>query len=155
MPTSMSDAPNLDAGQQVDQFVGFHIRLNRTGLSLPIAALRLYAPRVNPGRAVSIQDAISRLRGPWQPHDLVAANESIVRVVRLDGEFPWHEHDEDEVFLCWDGKFGIEMEGHERVELGAGEVFVVPRRTRHRPVAASVAHALLLERPETQQYGSG
>ena len=38
--------------------------------------------------------------------------------------------------------------------LAAGDLFVVPRGTRHRPVAEGVAHALLLERPETLQYGN-
>ncbi|MBA2488651.1 MAG: cupin domain-containing protein [Chloroflexi bacterium] len=80
-------------------------------------------------RAISITEAIAALPGTFQPKDLVTVNQAIVRVARLEGEFPWHQHDED-------------------------ELFVVPRHTQHRPVAESTAHTLLLERPETLQYGN-
>jgi mannose-6-phosphate isomerase-like protein (cupin superfamily) len=102
----------------------------------------------------SIPDLIARLAGPWEPVDVVRVNESIVRLARLEGEFPWHAHEEDELFLCWDGKFTIELEDGESVDLEAGDVFVVPTGVRHRPIAPNPAHALLLERPETRQYGN-
>ncbi|MBF8187665.1 cupin domain-containing protein [Nonomuraea sp. K274] len=103
---------------------------------------------------VSIEKVIQTLPGPFQQRDLVTANDTVVRIARFEGEFPWHEHDEDELFLCWDGSFRIELDGREPVTLSAGELFVVPRGTRHRPVAARAAHALMIERPETGQYGS-
>jgi mannose-6-phosphate isomerase-like protein (cupin superfamily) len=103
---------------------------------------------------VSIQEAIRRLSGPWQPADLAVANDAIMRVARLEGEFPWHAHEEDELFLCWDGSFRIEVDGREPVTLNAGELFVVPKGILHRPVADVRAHALLLEKPETKQYGN-
>ena len=104
--------------------------------------------------AVSVPDAIARLPGPWQPADLAEVNDAIVKVARIHGEFPWHHHEEDELFLCWDGTFRIEMHGHPHVTLAAGELFVVPAGIEHRPVAAEPAHAILLERPETLQYGN-
>jgi quercetin dioxygenase-like cupin family protein len=85
--------------------------------------------------------------------DLAVVNEAVVRIARLEGEFPWHTHNEDELFLCIDGTFRIEQEGGSPVSLSAGELFVVPKGTRHRPVAKTRAHALLLEKPETKQYG--
>ena len=103
---------------------------------------------------ISINDAIAGLPGPWQPSDLAQANDAIVKVARLHGEFPWHHHDEDELFLCWDGTFRIEMDGRPDVTLAAGDLFVVPAGVEHRPVASEPAHAVLLERPETLQYGN-
>ncbi|TDD47401.1 cupin domain-containing protein [Nonomuraea terrae] len=103
---------------------------------------------------VSIQKVIASLPGPFQQRDLATANDTVVRIAMLDGEFPWHEHDEDELFLCWDGGFRIEMDGRTPVTLNAGELFVVPAGIRHRPVAEHAAHVLMIERPETEQYGS-
>jgi mannose-6-phosphate isomerase-like protein (cupin superfamily) len=105
-------------------------------------------------RTLSIDSVAASLPGPWQPHDLVVVNDAVLRIARLQGEFPWHHHDEDELFLCWDGSFRVEMEGAEAVTLGRGDLVVVPRGLRHRPVADDVAHTLLLERPETKQYGN-
>jgi mannose-6-phosphate isomerase-like protein (cupin superfamily) len=109
---------------------------------------------MTPGRSVSIQEAIVSLPGPWQPADLARANDAIVRLARLEGEFPWHTHDEDELFLCWNGSFRIELEDAPPVHLQAGSLFVVPRGVKHRPVAEQPAHAPLLEKPETKQYGN-
>ncbi len=103
---------------------------------------------------VSIDQTIADLPGPWQPRDLVFANDTVVRVARFEGEFPWHTHEEDEVFLCWDGSFRVEVEGREPAVLHRGDLYVVPRGARHRPVAEQVAHGLMVERPETKQYGN-
>ncbi len=103
---------------------------------------------------VSIQSLADGLAGPWLPRDVVRVNDAIVRIARLEGEFPWHTHNEDELFLCWDGEFTIELDGEESVRMTSGDIFVVPRGVRHRPVADKTAHALMLERPETEQYGN-
>ena len=99
-------------------------------------------------------EAVAALEGPWRPVELARVNESVVRLARLDGAFEWHTHLEDELFLCWDGSFRIELEGNPAVTLLPGDMFVVPRGARHRPVADAPAHALLVERIETKQRGN-
>jgi mannose-6-phosphate isomerase-like protein (cupin superfamily) len=106
--------------------------------------------------AISIPRRAAALTLPFKPEDLARANDAMVRLARLEGDFPWHHHDEDELFLCWSGTFRIEIEGGAAVELSQGDLFVVPAGTAHRPVAdQGPAYALLLERPETKQYGNG
>ena len=54
---------------------------------------------------IDIRAVIAKVREPFKPQDLVRANDAIVRVARLRGDFPWHTHDEDELFLCFEGSF--------------------------------------------------
>jgi quercetin dioxygenase-like cupin family protein len=103
---------------------------------------------------VSLDAIADGLDRPWQPVDLATVNEATVRIARLGGDFPWHHHAEDELFLCWRGVFRIELEGQPARILEPGELFVVPAGQRHRPVAdAGPAFTLLVERSETKQYG--
>jgi quercetin dioxygenase-like cupin family protein len=103
---------------------------------------------------ISIPEAVSGLGRPFEPRDLVTVNDAIVRIAAVEGEFPWHHHDEDELFLCWEGALRIELQDRDAVELEAGDIVVVPRGIEHRPVAEPRAVVLLLERPDTLQYGN-
>ena len=115
-------------------------------------------PMVVPGVSavpVSVPATADRLTEAFKPVDIARANDAIVRMARIEGAFPWHEHDEDELFLCWSGAFRIELDGADPVQMTAGDVYVVPIGVRHRPVAdEGPAYTLMLERPETLQYGN-
>jgi len=103
---------------------------------------------------VSIPSALASIKEAWHPEDLVVVNDAVVRIAMLHGQFEWHHHDEDELFLCWKGHFRIELQGGGSVTLSPGDLFVAPAGTEHRPVADEPAYALLLERPETKQHGN-
>lgn len=103
---------------------------------------------------VSIGDIITAMPVPWEQRDLITAHDAAVRVARFEGAFPWHQHAGDEIFLCWAGSFMIEMADREPVTLGAGDLFAVAGGTDHRPVAKEPAYVLMIERPDTTQYGT-
>ena len=103
---------------------------------------------------VSIADALARVREPWQPMIVAELNGQQVKVARLRGEFVWHHHEhEDELFLVVRGR--LRMEFRDRVvELGEGELLVVPRGVEHRPVAEEDVEIVLFEPASTLNTGN-
>jgi mannose-6-phosphate isomerase-like protein (cupin superfamily) len=76
-----------------------------------------------------------------------------VMVVKVKGEFVWHNHDDtDDFFLVLKGRLDIELRDRT-VTLGPGEMFVVPKGVDHRPVARDEAHLLLIEPAGTPNTG--
>ena len=82
----------------------------------------------------------------WSPRVVAEVDDAYVKVAKIHGTFGWHAHDEeDELFLVMKGHLRIEME-NAAVELGEGELFVVPKGVRHNPVAEAECHIMLVER---------
>jgi mannose-6-phosphate isomerase-like protein (cupin superfamily) len=90
----------------------------------------------------------------WRPKVVAALNGQEIKIVKVQGTFPWHHHDnEDEFFLVWKGRFRIEF--HDRVvELGPGEGLVVPRGVEHRTAADDEAEVILFEPASTRNTGN-
>jgi mannose-6-phosphate isomerase-like protein (cupin superfamily) len=101
-------------------------------------------------KPTSINDLVAQMTQPWRPLDLVKVNNSMVRLVRLDGRFNWHHHQEDELFVGCEGNFTIELEGGVEVPLGPGECYLIPAGVEHRPVALTPAYALLVVESQTR-----
>ena len=94
---------------------------------------------------VNLAEKLALLDAPFHPGIVAYFNDNKVAVVKVLGEFVWHRHeDTDDLFLVLDGRLVIELRDGQ-VELGPGELFVVPRGVEHRPRPDVETHVLLLE----------
>ena len=95
--------------------------------------------------AVNLKHKLTLFSEHWSPKIVSAYNGNDVMVVKFQGAFPWHKHeDTDDFFLVIEGHIRLETEQGD-VELGPGELYVVPRGVMHRPVAEHEAQVLLIE----------
>ena len=104
---------------------------------------------------ISIPVVAAATARPFEPRDIATLNDSIVRLAVIDGETPWHHHRDDELFLCWEGRFRIEIDGGKVVDMRAGDLFVVRRGVEHKAAADERAVTILVEAPETKRFGDG
>jgi len=102
---------------------------------------------------ISPLNAAGRLDEFWSPRVIAELDDNYVKVARLKGTLAWHSHDnEDELFFILKGRLIIEYE-HEAVELGPGDMHVVPRGVLHNPVADEECLVMLIERKSTLHTG--
>jgi len=102
---------------------------------------------------VVLADKLETFSEHWQPRTVAAFNGHDVMVVKVKGEFRWHSHaDTDDFFLVLKGRVKIGLRGRT-VELGPGELFVVPKGVEHCPRAEEEAHLLLIEPTGTPNTG--
>ena len=103
---------------------------------------------------VNLADKLAQFSEQWKPKIVAELNDSYVKVVKLDGEFVWHHHDdEDELFFVVNGRFRMELRDRH-IWLEEGEFLIVPRGVEHRPVAEEEAHVLLFEPASTLNTGN-
>ena len=94
---------------------------------------------------VNVDAMLARFAEQWSPKKIAQINDYDVRIVKLQGDFTWHKHDDtDELFLVLSGEMTIQMRDRN-VILGPGELFVVPRGSEHCPRADIETAVLLLE----------
>lgn len=104
-------------------------------------------------KPASPKQAAAALTEFWSPRVIAEVDDAYIKVAKLKGQLAWHSHaNEDELFLVLQGRLRIEMEAGA-VELREGEMFVVPKGTRHNPVAEEECHVLLIERKSTLHTG--
>ena len=103
---------------------------------------------------VNLGEKLARVRDLWSPAIVAQVNDFQVKLVRVQGEFTWHHHErEDELFLVLRGRLTIQLRDRD-IEVGEGELVVVPKGIEHRPVAQEEAHVLLLEPATTVNTGN-
>jgi mannose-6-phosphate isomerase-like protein (cupin superfamily) len=96
-------------------------------------------------RAINFQDKLARFSDHWAPKVVAQMNDYQLKLVKIRGEFVWHSHaDTDEVFIVLDGRMRIELRDGG-VDLGPGEMFVVPKGVEHKPSALDECRILLVE----------
>jgi mannose-6-phosphate isomerase-like protein (cupin superfamily) len=102
----------------------------------------------------SLTEKFALIREHWRPKVVAQLNGQEVKLVKFQGAFPWHHHEnEDEMFLVWKGEMTIEFRD-QTVRLAPGEFCVVPRGTEHRTLAEREAEVLIFEPAETRNTGN-
>ena len=103
---------------------------------------------------VNLSEKLKLFADQWSPKIVGDLNESYIKLVKLQGEFVWHHHeDEDEMFLVIKGKLLIKLRDRD-INLEEGEFVIIPKGVEHLPVAAEEAHVLLLEPKTTLNTGN-
>lgn len=102
---------------------------------------------------INLAEKLSSFREYYKPRTVGEFNGHDLMVVKLKGPFVWHKHDTtDDFFLVLKGRLTIQLRDGN-VELGPGELFVVPRGLEHCPVAEEEVHLLLIEPTGTPNTG--
>jgi mannose-6-phosphate isomerase-like protein (cupin superfamily) len=103
--------------------------------------------------AIDLSENLSTFSEHWSPRTVTQFNDCDVMVVKVQGEFVWHKHDDtDDFFLVLKGKLDIQLRDRT-ITLGPGQMYVVPRGVEHRPVAREEVHLLLIEPTGTPNTG--
>jgi mannose-6-phosphate isomerase-like protein (cupin superfamily) len=103
---------------------------------------------------INLLEKFGRFGEQWHPMIVAELNGQYVKLARLQGEFVWHHHEqEDELFLVVQGSLVIQFPDRE-VELHEGEMIVVPAGVEHKPVAEQEALVMLLEPKSTSNTGN-
>lgn len=102
----------------------------------------------------NIPAEFGRITEHWSPRVIAAANGQYVKLAKVQGEFVWHAHaDEDEIFLVHRGRLTLRFRDRPDVTLEPGDLYVVPRGVEHCPVAQEETWVMLLEPAETKHTG--
>jgi mannose-6-phosphate isomerase-like protein (cupin superfamily) len=96
-------------------------------------------------KAINFQQKLGLFSEQWTPKVVAEMNDYQFKVVKLQGDFIWHDHkDTDETFIVIEGELRIDFRDGA-VHVAAGEMFVVPRGVEHKPYAEHEVKVLLIE----------
>jgi mannose-6-phosphate isomerase-like protein (cupin superfamily) len=103
---------------------------------------------------IILAEKFSLIKEYWSPRIAAELNDSYVKLAKIKGEFLWHHHDkEDELFLVMKGKLVMRLRDRE-LQIGPGELVVIPHGVEHMPVAEEEVHILLIEPKTTVNTGN-
>jgi mannose-6-phosphate isomerase-like protein (cupin superfamily) len=96
-------------------------------------------------RAINLDEKFGLFTEQWQPKVIAEMNDYQFKVVKLQGDFIWHDHkDTDETFIVIEGTLRIDFRDGA-VSIGPGEMFVVPKGMEHKPYAEHEVKLMLIE----------
>lgn len=96
-------------------------------------------------QSINFADKLSQFHDQWQPRVLAEMNDYQFKIVKIEGDFIWHDHaDTDETFIVLEGTLRIDFRDGA-VLVSAGEMFVVPKGKPHKPYAEKEVKMLLIE----------
>ncbi|MGL6241499.1 cupin domain-containing protein [Pseudomonas sp.] len=109
---------------------------------------------MNAYQSLNFAEKIARIDSHWSPRVIAEMNDYQFKVVKLLGDFIWHDHsDTDETFIVLEGQLRIDFrDGH--VLINAGEMYVVPKGVEHKPWAVNEVKLLLIEPKGVLNTGS-
>ncbi len=103
---------------------------------------------------VNLPKALDQVTDHWSPKILAQVNDQYVKVAKLQNEFVWHKHDdEDELFYIIKGSLQMQYED-KTIELNEGDMHVVPKGVMHNPVAEKECWIMLVEPVATAHTGN-
>lgn len=95
---------------------------------------------------INFSDKLALFDSQWTPKVIAEMNDYQFKLTKLEGDFVWHDHQEtDETFIVLEGELRIDFRDGA-VNIGAGEMFVVPKGVEHKPYAESEVKIMLIER---------
>ena len=104
-------------------------------------------------QAINLQEKLTKFTEHWSPKSVATFNGHDVMVVKVQGDFNWHSHeDTDDFFLVLSGELTLHFRDEE-ITLGAGEMYVIPKGVEHRTSAIDETHLLLIEPAGTPNTG--
>jgi mannose-6-phosphate isomerase-like protein (cupin superfamily) len=125
-----------------------------TGSGTPPSDRRKGGAMAAPQTVVDLAEKLAAFDEHWSPKIIGQVNDLHIKAVKLLGEFVWHQHDDtDELFMVLAGRLTIRLQGRDDVQVGPGQLFIVPRGLPHCPVATEECHLLLLEPAGTPNTG--
>ena len=94
---------------------------------------------------IKLQEKLALIDEHWSPKVVAEMNDYQFKLVKLEGDFVWHDHQEtDETFIVLDGELRIDFRDGA-VTIGEGEMFVVPKGVEHKPFAENEVKVMLIE----------
>ena len=104
-------------------------------------------------KPINFAEKLSLFSDQWQPRVVAELNDYQFKIVRIEGDFIWHDHqDTDEAFIVLEGTLRIDFRDGF-VTLGPGEMYVVPKGVEHKPCAEREVKMLLIEPRGTLNTG--